>query len=498
VDKFIFRIKTLAEHQLKNLGLYTGVMMALGAIVIWCLDVFVVEEKNFISNDNLEKINAINITISSLLIAILLTTFSVVFVVMQLASSQFSPRILRYFIYSDVKIQQFIGALLGTTAFIYLPIILNLITDTKSEKSEICSLISVLLNFICLLISFPRVINHLSDNMNAAAITNRVKNEVIQEIDVIYSQNWQQGDRLLYKRPGTNHASNKVVIFWNGDSGYLSEVNYNKLSSLYQSFVDDNIDLPKPIIYQKPIVGEFIMSETTPILVIEFESQIKPETEERIKKDFLAIVDTVFTVNKYRSYTQDINFGVRKLVDIAIKAISPAVNDPTTCLNCIDHLGEIVRKLAMKKFPSTQSTELKHEKIYINEFGFEELVDFCFDQIYQWGKNDPVIIKRIIKTIQQILPCVQNPYNLMVLIREVEDMELHRIYADTIESRGHTLEQIKSINNDLKKFVSKSIEQIQLLEDKGIFSQYSDATDLDIVSLQEANCINYLKKYKND
>jgi uncharacterized membrane protein len=70
------------------------------------------------------------------------------------------------------------------------------------------------------------------------------------------------------------------------------------------------------------------------------------------------IIDDVFTVNTFRSYTQDINFGVRKLVDIAIKAISPAVNDPTTCLNCIDQLGDIARNLQLKAYPSVDMRQL--------------------------------------------------------------------------------------------------------------------------------------------
>jgi uncharacterized membrane protein len=43
------------------------------------------------------------------------------------------------------------------------------------------------------------------------------------------------------------------------------------------------------------------------------------------------------------------------LVDIAIKTISPAVNDPTTCLNCIDQIGEIAKELSLKEFPSIDS-----------------------------------------------------------------------------------------------------------------------------------------------
>ena len=87
--------------------------------------------------------------------------------------------------------------------------------------------------------------------------------------------------------------------------------------------------------YQKPVIGEFIMKDTTVLLQVSVEKK-----SEELLYELADIVSKTFSVNRFRSHTQDINFGVRKLVDIAIKAISPAVNDPTTCLNCIDQIGE--------------------------------------------------------------------------------------------------------------------------------------------------------------
>ena len=72
----------------------------------------------------------------------------------------------------------------------------------------------------------------------------------------------------------------------------------------------------------------------------------------------------------------------KKLVNIAIKPIFLAVNGPTTFLNWIDQLGKIAKKIAILKFTSTDSRTLKFKKIQVNEFNFEEFVDFCYDQIF--------------------------------------------------------------------------------------------------------------------
>jgi uncharacterized membrane protein len=490
------RIRILFEHQLQNLGLYTGIAFGMFLFpILWGIDFKFLSTHLFLQTDDYNKLTGINTTLSSLLIGILLTTYSVVFVVMQLASSQFSPRILRYFMYSDVKIQQFIGIYLGAIALIFLTQIVNVFTPNL--KLYACTLFSILLNFYCLLILFPKIIIHLSDNMNVSSLTNRIKNEIVTEIQMLYVENWQMGDRLLYKRVRRNLDKAHLSIFWKGDSGYLSTIDYSQLSTLYNQFLQDKPNLVPSKIYQKAIIGEFIMCAATPIFVVELEPTVSEETKADVTQIVTKMLNEVVVINKYRSNTQDVNFGIRKLVDIAIKAISPAVNDPTTCLNCIDYLGEVIQLLAVKKFPSTQANQLSNERIFINEFGFDEVVDFSFDQIYQWGKLDQVVIKRILKTLQQILSSVLNPYHLMVLIREIEDMELEKIYTTTAPSQTHTLEQIRSIERELKKFSKLALEQIAVLEKKGILDGYAqNPKTANAVLQEEVNCIAYLKNYQ--
>jgi uncharacterized membrane protein len=206
-------------------------------------------------------------------------------------------------------------------------------------------------------------------------------------------------------------------------------------------------------------------------------------------------------VAQFRSHTQDINFGVRKLVDIAIKAISPAVNDPTTCLNCIDQIGEIAKELAVKEFPSADSRTLGSKKIQINEFNFEEFIDFCYDQIFQWGKQDPTVVKRIIRSIRIILPLVNNPFNLKILIQQVEEMDLLEIYNLSNYKNGNlkiSKEKLISIEMELANFRQKALRQIKVLELKGILDHYETnhySTNLVIISA-EKEAIKYLRNFK--
>jgi uncharacterized membrane protein len=92
------------------------------------------------------------------------------------------------------------------------------------------------------------------------------------------------------------------------------------------------------------------MKDTTVLLALVLIRKLH-QPNSQLRQEVNSIVRDAFKVEQFR-VIQDINFGVRKLVDIAIKAISPAVNDPTTCLNCIDQIGEIAKELSLKEFPS--------------------------------------------------------------------------------------------------------------------------------------------------
>lgn len=492
MNKILHKLRLMNEHRMQVLGFYTSVAFALIAILLWYVETHFLMDFQVTNTENIAHIQSINVTFTSIMIGILLTTFSVVFVVMQLASSQFSPRILRHFMYSDYKIQYFIGWFLGGIVFVFIPQLLNLVFSIQHEL-QLCTLVSLCLNLFGVVYYFPTIIAHLSDNMNVATIANHIKKEVLFEIDVLYPDQWKFQDRLFYKRAVLNDQLFHLPIYWKTESGYLTEVKYAVLQEFHVAFFEKNPSISMVQVLQKPIVGEYIMSETTEVLMLSFSKQLTENEIVVVSSYFNQLVKKSFKVNKYRSNVQDINFGVRKLVDIAIKAISPAVNDPTTCVNCIDCLGEIVRRLSVKKFPSQQAQLMKSNHIVVNEFNYDELIDFCFDQIIQWGKNDHVVIKRIIKTLQLVIPFVENPHHLMVLIRQVEEMELDRIYNITNEHRIHSMEQIKSVQKELVRFHHKAMDRILKLEQTGILDYYENL----VPSYEgEKNSVQYLKAYK--
>ena len=454
------------EHVIKYLGtIMSGVYALFFGLLLLFLD-YKLGNRIFFGSASLEiyqrLIPVVNVLVS-IVIGISLTTFSVIFVVMQLASSQFSPRILRHFLANDLRVQHFIALFVGTVALCILPQLASVVYP--NQPFLVTLVIGTFLALRALVWSYPSMITYLSVNMNISSITNQIKKEMVQEIHGLYREVWQKGGELLYKRQQATSTAKVFSIVSPFESGYLESVNYVKLEQLLEVIFKK---YGVHAVYQKPVVGEYIMKETSVLLMVEAVA-----FSEDLKKELERLVEVTFLVNVFRSHTQDINFGVRKLVDIAIKAISPAVNDPTTCLNCIDQIGEILKHLSDRQFPSSEARHLMHKNIHINEFNYDEFVDFCFDQIFQWGKNDPTVIKRILRTLRLIVPTVENPFHLKVLLQEVEDMDLLSIYNFENKEGNFSKEKILTIRQELKGFQLKALSQITHLKEKGILHYYT-------------------------
>ncbi|QYS85677.1 DUF2254 domain-containing protein [Flavobacterium oreochromis] len=135
MSTFKSKIYQQLEHKIKHLGTVMSSVYALflGAFLL-CLD-FQIDLNKYFSINSLEiytRLIPVSNVLVSIVIGISLTTFSVLFVVMQLASSQFSPRILRHFLANDFKIQAFIGFFVGTVALCILPQIISVFYTKQS------------------------------------------------------------------------------------------------------------------------------------------------------------------------------------------------------------------------------------------------------------------------------------------------------------------------------------------------------------------------------
>jgi uncharacterized membrane protein len=264
--------------------------------------------------------------IAGSLITVAGLTFSITMVVLQLASSQFSPRILRTF-FGDRVTQVTIGTFVGT--FVYAILVLRAVGSYGSSgfvpriSVTVASLLGIAA--VGLLIVF---LNHVSRMVQVSHVTADIAHDTLARTDRLYPQG--------YGEPVEDADADGLLAGWHSVEpgrvlpkrpGYVQRVGIDELVSKLPPEVERVAVTVCP--------GDFVSAETTIV-------EVWPEhAAERCHGE---LGDAV-SIASERDLDQDVDFGIRQLADTAMKAMSPAINDPATAVTCIGYLRSILVRL---------------------------------------------------------------------------------------------------------------------------------------------------------
>ena len=107
---------------------------------------------------------------------------------------------------------------------------------------------------------------------------------------------------------------------------------------------------------------------------------------------------------------QDVEFGIVQIVDIALRAISPAVNDPTTAISCVDQLGSILIRWSSRVPPRSYYYEPPHVlRVVIPWIDFNGLIDLAFEQIRHYAVADAAVSLRLMRALADIASTATDP-----------------------------------------------------------------------------------------
>jgi uncharacterized membrane protein len=319
-------------------------------------------------------------TVVSIVFAILLMTLT-------LASMQFSPRIIVSFSRDRVT-QWTLGIFLGT--FSYCMAALPAARSVPRPFAPVATVLgAMMLALACvgLLLFF---IHHISQAISVNHIVDRIAEETEAMIDEMMP--WpRQLNRLKEAEPLRPNASEVAVL--SDRSGYIRFVDTRRLVALAKQYHVSIRVLRR--------VGHFVPAGV-PLMMVSKGSRLTPEGF----ADLLA----VFDLGPTRTLQQDVEFGVLQIVDIALKAISPAVNDPTTAINCVDQLSRILIRFASRESPE----ELLYDppgivRASIGWIHFERLLDAAFEQIRMYSKTDVAVSLRLLRALGDVAASTPDP-----------------------------------------------------------------------------------------
>ncbi len=320
--------------------------------------------------------------IATAFITIMTFTFSTTMVVLTMYTSQFSPRVVENFLTEKSTMKSF-G--IFVSGFIYTIISLLFIRDILSEFKILAGTIGVIYIIIGI-VNFIIYINNVGTYIQASNLIDRLYDKASSDI-----QDYQNSIENYVTVEEEKMKDMELQLFVNSpSSGYIQEIDYDWLHKIAIS--------TKTILVLDRIAGQFLTDES-PIVGIYYDhrSELGEHMEDEIKEAIM--------IGDRRTETQDFNFSIQKMVEVALKALSPGINDPNTAITCIQKIGLLIRDLAHMKEGYIKMKD-DHEgfgALYRENYHMDQLLTQAFHQIIHYGKEDVFVMVTVIKAFRHIL-----------------------------------------------------------------------------------------------
>jgi uncharacterized membrane protein len=316
-------------------------------------------------------------TVVSIVFAILLMTLT-------LASTQFSPRILVSFV-RDRATQWTLGVLLGT--FSYCIAVLPAVRSLPVAFVPVVSVMGAMLLALVAVAWLIFFIHHISQAISVSHIVDRIARETELVIGGLMPHPCS-GFETMNHRPMPDGAGAPIL---SQRSGYIRFIDTGRLMELAKEW--------RIRIRVERGVGQFIPA-SVPLVRITHENRVSPLRAAELLG--------AFDIGPTRTLQQDVEFGVIQIVDIALRAISPAVNDPSTAISCIDQLSSILIVWCGRTPPPSVLFDPPHvPRLEIPWIGLEGLLNTAFDQIRHYAAADLAVNLRLLRAMGDIAATTQ-------------------------------------------------------------------------------------------
>ena len=344
-------------------------------------------------------------TIAAAIITVVGVVFSIILVTLTLASTQFGPRMLRNFI-RDRGTQLTLGTFVAT--FVYSVLVLASI-GTGSHGDFVPHIgvtvtfglmvadLGVLIYFIhhtAFSIQLPQVIASIAGDLAKA-----IKEQGSGTEEPHLKSGSTAGDLVRLAEAGGG-------VLLAPASGYLQFIQHQNLVKLAAE-ADAVISLE-----HRP--GHFIVRGHR------FATVWPPEAAPLVRQ----ALGRAHIIGPYRTLSQDVSFGIDQLVEIAIRALSPAVNDTFTAMTCIDWLGENLCKIVSGWHPARVHRDARgFIRVIAAEPAYDRLVQRSFEKIRQSSLGMPAVMIRMLEALARIMAETTTEGQRRVLLEQAAMIE---------------------------------------------------------------------------
>jgi uncharacterized membrane protein len=334
--------------------------------------------------------------IATSLITVTSLTFSLTVVTLQLASSQYTPRLLRSFA-ADRFVQRTLALFLAT--FVYALTVLRTVRNDNDAGAEFVPQIAVTVAYLLAMASVLALVLFLGH------LVRQIRIETM--LEHVTGDTEDTARRLL--DPLGEHPDDGPTPFPPADaesitarsSGFLVEINE-------QALLAAAIDADAVLWVDRPIGSDIVAN-----VPVAFCWAAKPLGDSLDDEQVSTISDRVagaLTTGNERTATQDIGYGLRQLTDVVVRALSPGINDPTTAVHGLNSCSAILCDLSSYRMGRRiLRDDDEVPRLVLARPDLPDLLDLVCDQPQRYGASDPAVLARLLSMLRELAWVVALP-----------------------------------------------------------------------------------------
>jgi uncharacterized membrane protein len=317
-------------------------------------------------------------TIAASVMTTLSVVYSVLLMALSLASVQFSPRIMNNFLRSRSS-QTTLGLFTGT--FVYCLLVLRTVRTAGEGFVPILAVAAALVMALTCLAALLYALHDIATSIQANHIADHIATDTLAVLnEVMPAGSHADADSASGFDPPA-----EAIAVSGQTAGYVQLIDHSVLLDLAQQ--------RGAVVYIAVSEGEFV-APADPLLWLTG----LPALDEPLRLDLLE----AFDLGPTRTMQQDAEFGLRQIVDVALKAISPAINDPSTACTCIDHLGRVLGEAVQRPVPWRELGSGTAGLLRRRPPDTRRMIDLTFAQLRQYGHGDMAVVLRLLRMANHV------------------------------------------------------------------------------------------------
>jgi uncharacterized membrane protein len=343
-------------------------------------------------------------TIASSMITVASLVFSMTLVTLSLAATQLGPRLITRFMRDTVN-QVVLGTFLAT--FIYALVVLQTVSSSEAQPfvPHLALTVGLVLTLVSLfwLIFF---IHHVAVSIQADSVIAAVSDELSRAIANRFPQEQAAGPRRL-ETPFLDRLAEPAGVVESLMSGYVQAIDSG---ALLRSATAQDLLIK---VERRP--GDFVIADA-PLL------RVWPR--ERLSDGLAATLREPIVIGRQRTPTQDIDFAVSALVEIALRALSPGINDPQTAITSIDRLAEALAELMRRPEPPSMVTDEDGAlRLMVTPASFETVAGIAFNPIREAGRSNARVLRRLAEVLTGLTAFARTTPQHAVVAHQAQALE---------------------------------------------------------------------------